>query len=336
MDKYYRKRKEKEQLKRKLKVGIPIALLIVALIAGILHFADQARVSGAGMAEDNPDTVKWGGKTYVHKNNVQSYLFIGDDAREQAEDSEELQSLGLCDTLILLVVDQNDKSYSMLPINRNTITNINNYDENGEVYGVSEDIQICYAHAAAYREEDACKNTVDAVSELLKGQRIDGFYSLNMNGIATVNDLVDGVTVSVDEDMTRIDPALKAGSTVKLTGEQAEKFVRARRDMVDDDNAKRIKRQNLYLEGVKSAFKAKYGENADASSTFMDALSEYAYTDITGGDINKIANALLNYEAKGNIEITGQKGNDDFGWGTFAPDQDSLTDAIITLFYKEK
>ena len=61
------------------------------------------------------------------------------------------------------------------------------------------------------------------VSELLYGMPIAGCFSMTIEGISTLNDAIGGVSITVPEDYTDIDPAFVQGTTLTLTGEQAEK-----------------------------------------------------------------------------------------------------------------
>lgn len=56
-----------------------------------------------------------------------------------------------------------------------------------------------------------------AVSELFYGLPIHGYCALSMNSIASLNDTVGGVTVTVPEDLAVMQPKLfTAGDTVTL------------------------------------------------------------------------------------------------------------------------
>lgn len=341
MSSYYNKREQKEALMKKLLIIIPIAIVVLGLVFGALHVIDNKSMGGGedegGEISGNtmPATIEYDGKTYQKKTNVKSYLFIGDDAADPNDDMNE----GLCDVLALLVIDQNAKSYTVMPINRNTLTDIPAYDEEGNVYGTSQNLQLAFAHSAAYSDDVACKNTVDVVSALLNDIYIDGFYNLNMHGIQKLNHLVNGVEVHIDEDLTAEDAAFKEGSTIKLTDEQAEKFVRGRKKVSDGTNESRMERQNEYLRGFKAAFKNQFQGSADIATVITEELGEYGYTDLTGGDMNKLAKAFMDYTENPQLEITGEVGTNQFmdiEWATFTPDKKSIDENVVKLFYREK
>ena len=72
--------------------------------------------------------------------------------------------------------------YHKLPINRDTITDVRSLDDDGS-YLATTKTQIALAHANGDGMELSCENTVDAVSNMLYGIRIEGYISLNMDSI---------------------------------------------------------------------------------------------------------------------------------------------------------
>ena len=160
-----------------------------------------------------------GGVACTPKKNIRTYLFMGLDAQGETETVDEYVSTGQCDTLQLLVIDETDNTYTRLPLNRDTMTDVNSLDYDGTCLATSR-LQLALAHASGDGGAISCENTVDAVSGLLYGQTIDGYASLNMDAIGVLNHLADGVTVTIEDDFSKADPSLKEGETVTLTDEQ--------------------------------------------------------------------------------------------------------------------
>lgn len=317
--------------RKKLLRGLIIAIAVIAVVGIGLRIADNARIDTGGEDSDTGQEIQFEGKTYVPKNNVKSYLFIGDDAA----DPEDNENEGLCDTLVLLAVDRADESYAMLPIDRNTVASVQTYNKEGKKVGDPVDIQIAFAHSAAYSDKISCRNTVDSVKKLLGIKHIDGFYSLNMNGIGLVNNMAGGVTVTVNDDFPA-GSGLTKGETIKLSDEQAVEYLRGRKEVSDGSNENRMARQEDYFYEFLKAFKKKQGKNPDIAGTIEEKLGSYAYTDMTGQDINRISNAIVNYESKGMLHIDGELTEDEFGWAAFRADKNSIKHAVVTLFYEEK
>lgn len=48
------------------------------------------------------------------------------------------------------------------------------------------------------------------------GEFIDFYVAMNMDGISELNDLAGGVTVTLEDDFSSIDPAMTKGTTLTL------------------------------------------------------------------------------------------------------------------------
>ncbi len=54
------------------------------------------------------------------------------------------------------------------------------------------------AHSMGLDQKVRAENTVDAVSHLLGDATIDGYAMVNMGAVSVVNDMVGGVTVTIE------------------------------------------------------------------------------------------------------------------------------------------
>lgn len=326
----YMDHKKKRTLKKQ---GIVLAILVALLIPGafVLHAIDTHQTIQDKNGLDD-DVVEINGVACTPRNNLRIYLFMGID--DDAEVGENYVTGGQCDTLQLLVVDQTENTYTRLPINRNTLTEVRSYDEEGEDLGTTV-CQIAYAHAHGDGGGTlSCENTVEAVSTYLGGIDIDGYAALNMEGVALLNHLAGGVTVTIEDDFSRFDPSLVQGETIKLSDEQALHFVRGRMTVGDGKNESRMRRQEQYLEGLRSAMTEKVKADSGFAMEVYDTLQDVMVTDLTGKDFSRLANAMVTCESKGIVEIEGSIGEDSQGIATFEPDETSVDSARLTLFYQ--
>ena len=279
------------------------------------------------------DVVDVGGIPCIPKQNIRSYLIMGiDDTAEQGED---YVMGGQCDVLVLVVIDHTNMTYQLLPINRNTICEVRWYDIDGEDLGTSE-IQIAYAHAAGDGGPMSCENAVEAVSTYLGGIEIVNYIALNTSAIPKINHLAGGVTVTVEDDFSATDPTLVKGETITLTDEQAVHFVRDRMSMEDDDtNEARMRRQQAYIDGLRAQMTEKAKADSNYAKTVYDTLTPDMVTNMNGKSFSRLINGLTECEDLGTVEITGVVGEDELGFATFEPDEESVRDAIIALFYRK-
>ena len=103
-----------------------------------------------------------------------------------------------------LKVKISQKWRKLLSVDRNTVTPVRILADDG-TYLATTDIQLSLAHSMGPDQNMRAENTVDAVSTLLKGQKIDGYAMINMSAIQVVNDMVGGVTVTIEDDFSERD-----------------------------------------------------------------------------------------------------------------------------------
>lgn len=181
-------------------------------------------------------------------------LLIGYDHADagQMEPLHGYSGGGQADFLLLVVLDHRYDQIRMLQIDRDTMTCVRVTNSMGRQHDRSN-LQICLAHAYGDTREANNANTVLAVETLLgieapdDGAGIDWYVAMDISGIGRLNDLIGGVTVTLEEDLTEIDPAMTAGATVTLNGAQAERFCRGRMGIGDQTNASRMARQRQYM-----------------------------------------------------------------------------------------
>ena len=315
----------------KYRRALLLLLVFVAVFVGMLLFLDRSEEEAA--PDSVLETVEIGGVTCVPRHNLRTYLFMGID--NTGEETEDYVYGSQCDTIRLVVVDETHNTLVQMPINRNTLTDVHTYDsKTGEDLGTSY-IQISFAHATGGDKDGpkSCENVERAVSDLLYGQKIDGYLSLSMDGIQELNHQVGGVTVTIEDDFSRADPSLVMGETVHLNDAQAEQFVRGRMSVGDGTNEGRMRRQNAYIEGLKTQMTEKIEADTSFAFDLFDALGPYMVTDMSKKEFGRIVNALVMYDAQEEVNLKGTVGTDELEFATLELDRDSLNQAVIDLFY---
>lgn len=307
----------------------------LALLAAILLGA-VVLVLTEPQSKEGPDsgleTVEINGVTCIPRKNLRTYLIMGID--DQGEETEDYAVGGMCDMIRLVVVDESHNSYTQLPINRNTLADVDTLDADGTLLGTSR-IQISYAHATAGDNDGprSCENMANSVSKLLYGQKIDGYVSLDMKAVPIINHLAGGVTVTIEDDFSQADPTLVKGQTITLSDEQALHYVRGRMNVGDGTNEGRMRRQDSYVEALKGCLTEKVQEDSRFPRELYQALGAHMVTDMSEKEFSRIANAMVMYKSQGELELTGTIGTDENEFATLEVDQDSLADAVIELFY---
>lgn len=330
----YRRRQDKKRLYKGLGIAAGVLILGIAVIGVVLGMADHYRIN-SDSSTDSRETLTYKNETYVKKGNLETYLIAGIDAPGKVEKVTEYDGTGQCDVLAVIVRDRSTDQCKLLSIDRNTITAVKSLDNDG-TYLDTTDIQISLAHAMGFDQQVRAENTVDAVSHLLGDQTIDGYAMVNMGAIQVVNDMVGGVTVTIEDDFSDIDPSMKKGETVTLMGEQAEKYVRSRKEVADGSNQNRMSRQSNYEEAFKPAFRSKCAENSKFPLEVYHAMEDYMTTNISAKKFCRLAILISDDNQDEKVAISGTYGLDEDDWQTFTPDEDSLQEAILELFYQKQ
>lgn len=277
------------------------------------------------------ETVTVDGESYRIKKGVSILLIIGTDEFGEQKSTGYYNGAAQADFLLLAVVDDNEKTYSLVHINRDTMTPVEILGINGKSAG-SVTMQIALAHTYGAEPSVNCKNTVDAVSTLFYGIKIDNYLSLTMDGVALANDLVGGVTVEVMDDMTVVDPAFVKGETVTLHGEQALNYTRARSSLEEPTNLARMERQKQYLEALITQIGDVDGDSFITDS--YDELSPYIETDCSVNKLSSYFEKFQEYEYKGIVSPDGEA-VEGAEFMEFYAQKDSLKDILGSILYEK-
>lgn len=314
-------------------VILGVAAVLIGVSFAIRHMEKQRvnpqqEVVRETAAPEEP-TVQHEGSSYELNPHVKAYLFMGIDAegpvRVHAGDG------GQADFQLLLAVDSAAKTWRMLPINRDTLTDVTVLGVLGDALSVQRQ-QIALAHAYGDGMRKSCRNAVSAVSHLLGDCEIEGYYALNMDGISVLADALGGIPVTIPSDYTTLDPSFTQGAQLTLTGEQAYKLVRSRRDVDDQTNVSRMARQSLVLEGAVTKLSSLTDNDC---ITGFNAVSDYVMTNLGSAELLQLKEIATAYQQLPMLQIEGTSSVID-GVMAFEPNADSLQNAILQLFYTKK
>lgn len=273
-------------------------------------------------------TVKLNGKKFNYYDEIQTYLFIGTDNNSMA------------DFLLLLVANKTDDTYGFIQLDRDTMTEVRLLAEDGTGESCA-DIQLCTAHWYGGSDEIRCENTVEAVSKLLGDVRIDGYYSLDMEEIATINEALGGVSVKLEEDFTYIHKKMKKGVEWTLSDEQAYAYIHDRYGVGDETNQSRMNRQRQYMKNAMLKVKEQSKEDANYIVSLYQKMEEKAVTTIKGKCISQMAKLMSGGSSKGiycpeGKTKVGQALGDGISHVEFYPKKDSILQIMTELYDLEE
>lgn len=282
--------------------------------------------------QSSAQSIEIDGIAYQPKKNLTTILLMGID-RPTDQQRVGNRNGGQADFLRLIVIDSSNKTVSQLQIDRDTMTPITVLGVLGDRSGIRT-AQISLSHGFGDGGEQSCELAVEAVSNLLLNTPIDFYLAMNLDGISELNDLVGGVTVTLEDDFSALDPTMTKGKTLTLTGDQAEIFVRGRHSVGVGTNESRMVRQEQYMAELTTLMDAKQNEDADFVGTLYDALTPYLTTNMSRGRLINEAWAAKDYEREPVIKPEGVHEVGADGFMQFTVDEASLQEAVLTLFYE--
>lgn len=327
---------KKRNDKRKLMRGLAVALLAVFLLTGAFLLLElwEKRQSIFPEQKTENTVYEYNGVEYVKNEDVESFLILGLDKFEDAINNDSYNNDQRADFLMLLVFDNSEKKFTAVHLNRDTMVNMNVLGVAGQKI-VTVNKQLALAHTYGNGRDVSCRNTADAVSELLNGVKVNHYLSITMDAVPILNDLLGGVEVTVLDDFSGIDDTLIKGETVTLHGDHALTYVRERYGLEDSSNSTRMVRQRQYMTAVydKAMLEIENDDNfvIEASSK----LADYIVSDRSVNQLQEIAKKLSQYKFTEIETLEGESVVKD-GLMEFRPDADSIDKIVFELFYKKK
>ncbi len=322
----------------KKKKAPAFTLVLIAILVAVVIFSGFKVLSSLEKTVDNSSTsssktVKFNGEEYFPRQDVTVLMLMGIDEHGEVKESGSYNNTGENDMVALAVFDELDKSYSVLVLNRDTMMDVHvlglGGQDAGTIFG-----QLALAHTYGTGMEDSCENAVRTVSDFLYGMTVDYYVSMNMDAIAILNDAVGGVTVTVEDDFSKVDDSIPTGE-VTLNGEQALSFVQTRKDVSDQLNISRMNRHEEYMENFVTAFNQKVKEDDTFVLKTYEEVSPYIVSDCSVNSMSSMLNRYADYTLR---EIVTPKGENVLGeqYMEFHVDEKALEELVMDMFYTKK
>ena len=323
----------RQQRKKQIVFLIFVEVFLAAgLAALLLRSSDKEKYESTYNSNTRENTIQYDGKVYRYNDHLSNYLFLGVDTREKVDTYKNINDAGQADAIFLISYDRAEETIQSILIPRDTMTQIEAFNPAGESLGMTEDhINIQYAMGDG--KDKSCQLMKQAVSDLLYGVPIQGYCSMNMDGIPVLTDIIGGVPVTVpDDSLADINPEFQQGAEVVITGENAEQFVRYRDINKSQSAIVRMNRQKVFLQAY--AKKAQEVSNKDSSLIvrIYDGVQDYLVTNISN-DI--FAKMLAAFSGSSNMVTIPGEGTEGEIYDEYHVDEDQLYEMIIQTFYKE-
>lgn len=320
-----------------------IVIILAAVLIGGYYLWKQTKETSEMTSTDHgqesqtqsykQDTVQYQGNTYKYNDHLSNYLFMGIDTREDVDTYESQQDAGQADAIFLVSLDRATETMKVLFIPRDTMTKIEVFNPSGKSLGMTTDhINIQYAYGDG--EQKSCELMKTAVSALLDGLPIQGYCSMNMDGISTITDFVGGVEITIpDDSLEEVNPEFKEGAVVTLTGENAEQFVRYRDTGKSQSALVRQERQKTYLQALMKKAQEQASKDAGFVTGLYDSIKSYTVTNMGNDVFAKLLTASQN--GISDTQTVPGEGTQGENFDEYHVDDEKLLDLIISMFYEK-
>lgn len=313
---------------------ILLVLVLVILYSGlqilestVLHTAQQPAEQGT------TKTIVRDGREYFPRQDITVVMVLGIDQYGPVESSNYYRNNGSADSVMLLVFDEANKETTVLYLNRDTMLNMDVLGVRGEYAGTTYG-QLALAHTYGTGLEDSCENVKNTLMKFLHGLTVDYYVAMNMDAIPILNDAVGGVTVTVTDDFSEVNPSITMGE-LTLQGDQVIDYVRIRKDVGDQKNVTRMERQKEYVNGFLQALNAKVHEDAEFLLSVYDQLTPYIVTDCSANTLSAMLDRYADFTVAGTLTPEGENVVAN-GHYEFHADEEALDALILELFYRPK
>ena len=322
--------------------GLVIAIAAALIVVIGLIVMDRLETDTYGEPTTTVDpsflsmpTITWNGHTYQQKTDasITPLLLLGYD--KQTDEQKGFRQGGSSDFMLLLVIDHQDKTIYRMLLDRDTMTEVTTLGVTGRKTG-SRVMQLCLAHNFGATPTDNNYYAAQAASNLLDGVPIEYSLSMNMGNISAFNHVLGGVTVTVEDDLSSLDPALVPGATLRLSDEQAYIFVHSRKQVSDGTNVSRMVRHTEYMTGAIDQLYSRLKGSASAANDLYNDMSELIHTNMTKGRLINEMNKAAYYTLDAQAVMSGEHiRNDKTNYMEFYPTEDSIMSWVVRAYYRQ-
>ncbi len=285
------------------------------------------------MKSDEAGVVTYKGQRYRYNEDLITILVMGIDKNSTVTAASHGSDGGQADAIFLLLLDGSSGQINIVTINRNSMAKVDVYNRNGSYFGQGM-MQLTLQHAYGDGMGVSNARMAEAVSRMFHNIPIHAYASLNMAGIATLNDTVGGVTVTPIMDIPG--SSIRKGEPITLMGKQAYDYVHWR-DINEFASADlRLEREKQYLAAYGKKVLAQIKTDPSVVTGLYNAVQKYLVTDLSLDRITYLAAEAGGYHFDA-ANIYSVPGTTKMGrrYEEYYVDEEALRDLIIRLFFKQ-
>lgn len=289
--------------------------------------------------------VVYGDDVYEYNQECMNFIVMGIDRSGELEKETKLSdwSAGQADAIFLLSLDNCNKKVSVIGIPRNSMVNVEIYNEQEECIDTIYN-QICLQYGYAGGGELGLQKMKNAVSELLYGLPIHGACAVSYDAIGVVAERLGGIEVTLSEDMSALDKNYTMGSRLVLSEKNIIPYLRYRDNTELGSPTTRLTRQKEFLKIAMAQAVQTAKERPAVVSEIYQKMIPYMNTDITLDKAVYLAAEALDYSLADSsfyqltgvdrqVEFANAKKAEDF-YDDYYLDEEKLKDIVMKVFYQ--
>ena len=334
-----RRRHSEESIKRikrrrRIRTLVIVLLVIGAVAAAGWGFVNHSVNQGKKKIEEKTekvikakgDTITYNGKKYELNKHMATVAFIGFDGRDNDDGTQKGQS----DTVMVVALNTDTGEARGIVIPRDSMVAVDTYSNGSFAGQVTE--QLCLQFAYGTDGDNSSALAAAAASRVLDNIPVDYYYTLNIEGVAPINDSIGGVTLVPTQTVPGT--SVVEGQETTLFGKMAEKYVQWRDTSVLTSSLDRTTRQVSYLQ----AFAAKMLNSAKSNPAVLvnlyQTMGDYTWTNLGLDEFSYLATTMLEHGLTSfdvvTLQGTMQQGDT---FAEFYLDQDNVKQTVVDTFY---
>ena len=334
-----RRRRSEESIKRikrrrRIRTLLIVLLVIGAVAAAGWGFVNHSVNQGKKKIEEKTekvikakgDTITYNGRKYELNKHMATVAFIGFDGRDNDDGTQKGQS----DTVMVVALNTDTGEARGIVIPRDSMVAVDTYSNGSFAGQVTE--QLCLQFAYGTDGDNSSALTAAAASRVLDNIPVDYYYTLNIEGVAPINDSIGGVTLVPTQTVPGT--AVVEGQETTLFGASAEKYVQWRDTTELTSSLDRTARQVSYVQ----AFAAKMLNSAKSNPAVLinlyQTMGDYTWTNLGLDEFSYLATTMLEHGLT-SFDVVTLLGTMQQGdtFAEFYLDQDNVKQTVVDTFY---
>lgn len=334
-----RRRRSEESIKRikrrrRIRTLLIVLLVIGAVAAAGWGFVNHSVNQGKKKIEEKTekvikakgDTITYNGKKYELNKHMATVAFIGFDGRDNDDGTQKGQS----DTVMVVALNTDTGEARGIVIPRDSMVAVDTYSNGSFAGQVTE--QLCLQFAYGTDGDNSSALTAAAASRVLDNIPVDYYYTLNIEGVAPINDSIGGVTLVPTQTVPGT--AVVEGQETTLLGTSAEKYVQWRDTTELTSSLDRTARQVSYMQAFAGKMLNSAKSNPAVLINLYQTMGDYTWTNLGLDEFSYLATTMLEHGLTSfdvvTLQGTMQQGDT---FAEFYLDQDNVKQTIVDTFY---